>query len=221
MTKSSDSTMYLHGIMSGGVFNSAYTYVGIPGFFVIASVLATLGLIFYRLWFEDKRLRSLPPKVPGLPIINQTFYHMQDDLATNAIKWTREYGEIYRTRTGTTDWIWLNSGEAIKEIIDRKSAIYSSRLLNPMGFEAASGGKRVVFMPRGKQWRTIRGIIHKLLTPKAAKSYAPIQSFEAKQLSVDLLDTPQGNCNHSSSLHFWLTVHLQTSTCTTDGTLPV
>ena len=86
--------MFLQGIKSGGVLNSAYTYLGIPGFFVIASVLATLGLIFHRIWFEDKRLRSLPPKVPGLPIINQTFYHMQDDLATNAIKWTREYGEI-------------------------------------------------------------------------------------------------------------------------------
>jgi cytochrome P450 len=88
-----------------------------------------------------------------------------------------------------------------------------------MGFEAASGGKRVVFMPRGKQWRIIRGIIHKLLTPKVAKSYAPIQSFEAKQFSIDLLDTPQGIfvITHQV-LHFWLTVHLQTSTCTTDDT---
>ena len=78
-----------------------------------------------------------------------------------------------------------------------------------MGLEAASGGKRVVFMPRGKQWRTIRGIIHRLLTPKAAKSYAPIQSIEAKQLSVDLLDTPQGIVVITHQvLHFWLTVHL-------------
>jgi hypothetical protein len=94
MTESSTSTMFHQGIKSGGVFNSAYAYLSIPGFFVIASVLATLGLIFYRLWFEDKRLRSLPPKFSGLPIINQTFYHMQNDLATNAIKSTREYGEI-------------------------------------------------------------------------------------------------------------------------------
>lgn len=168
------------------------TSLAFPALLRLGSVLAILGLIIYRFLYRDKRSRHLPPKVPGLPIINQTLYHMQDDLATNAIKWAREYGEIYRTRTGTTDWIWLNSGEAVKEIIDRKSAIYSSRLINPMGFEAASGGRRVVFMPRGKQWRTIRGIIHRLLTPKAAKSYAPIQVYEAKQLSTDLLDTPQG-----------------------------
>lgn len=193
MTKSAGSSGSLRGFGPGGVLDpTIYAYLGVPGLLALGSVLAIVSLTLYHFWRRDQRLRHLPPKVPGFPIINQTLYHMQDDLATNAIKWTREYGEIYRTRTGMTDWIWLNSGEAVKEIIDRKSSIYSSRLISPMGFEAASGGRRVVFMPRGKQWRTIRGIIHKLLTPKAAKSYAPIQTFEAKQLSVDLLNSPQG-----------------------------
>lgn len=193
MTKSAGSTEALRGVGPAGGLDAIYTYLGFPGLLAVGFVLAIFSLTFYYFWRRDPRLRHLPPKVPGLPIINQTLYHMQDDLATNAIKWTREYGEIYRTRTGMTDWIWLNSGEAIKEIIDRKSSIYSSRLISPMGFQAASGSRRVVFMPRGKRWRTIRGIIHKLLTPKAAKSYAPIQVFEAKQLSVDLLDSPEGN----------------------------
>jgi len=158
---------------------------------VVLVVAIALVVSYYAR--HDSKWSKLPPQVPGWPIVNQTFYHMQDDLATNAIKWTNELGEIYRTKTGTTNWIWLNSPEAIKDLIDRKSHIYSSRQLNPMGFQAASGGRRVVFMPYSRQWRTIRTIIHKLLTPNMAKSYAPIQEYEAKQLSVDLLDNPNGS----------------------------
>jgi hypothetical protein len=37
----------------------------------------------------------------------------------------------------------------------------------------------------------------KLLTPQMSKSYSPIQTFEAKQLSVDLLDTPDNFIMHN------------------------
>jgi len=161
--------------------------------FILGTLLALIvgGVIYVATY--DPRYRDLPPQVPGWPIINQTLYHLQDDLATNAIKWAREYGEIYRTKSGTTNWIWLNSGEAVKEICDRRSAIYSSRHPTPMGSETASGGKRMLFMQYGERWRTVRSIVHRLLTPKMAKSYAPAQLYEAKQLSVDLLETPEGS----------------------------
>ena len=45
-------------------------------------------------------------------------------------------------------------------------------------------------MPYGKEWRAMRSIIHQLFTPGMSRSYAPIQVFEARQLSVDLLDRP-------------------------------
>jgi cytochrome P450 len=62
----------------------------------------------------------------------------------------------------------------------------------PMGSDTASGGKRMLFMQYGEQWRTLRSIVHRLLTPKMTRSYAPAQVYEAKQLSVDLLDHPEG-----------------------------
>jgi len=161
---------------------------------ILISVIL-VPLLYYILTY-DPRLRSLPPKVRGYPIINQTLYHLQDDLATNAILWSRQYGEIYRTKSGTTNWIWLNSGEAVKELCDRKSAIYSSRMPTPMGSDTASGGRRMLFMQYGERWRTLRSIVHRLLTPRMVKSYAPAQSFEAKQLSVDLLDQPEGKLLH-------------------------
>jgi len=112
--------------------------------------------------FRDSRLASLPPHVPGWPLINQTWVLQQDDPTSLLIRWAKEYGELFRTTSGTTDFVWINSRNAFKEMIDRKSAIYSSRHPMPMTQDVVSAGKRILFMPYGKDWRTIRQIIHKV-----------------------------------------------------------
>ncbi|KAF2180282.1 cytochrome P450 [Zopfia rhizophila CBS 207.26] len=151
----------------------------------------------YQLWTRDPRRKHLPPKVPGLPLINQTFFHARDSQIPEAIEWGKTQSELFRTRAGSTDYVWLNSPEAIKEILDRRSAVYSSRMPLPMASDTVSRGCRLVFMPHSKRWRTVRTIIHRLLTPAAAKSYAPIQEYEAKQLSVDLLQNPKDFYSHN------------------------
>jgi cytochrome P450 len=49
----------------------------------------------------------------------------------------------------------------------------------------------------GQQWRALRNILHRLLTPAMSKSYSPIQEFEAKQFTVDLLDRPEDFYMHN------------------------
>lgn len=126
-------------------------------------VLAALYAL-YRYWTRDPRRACLPPHVRGWPIINQTLDQMQDDVIPLVQGWAKQYGEIFRTTSGTTTFIWLNSRKAVKELIDRRSVIYSSRHPQPM-VEAAGGGKRMVFMPYGKSWRSIRNVIHRVLPP--------------------------------------------------------
>jgi hypothetical protein len=126
--------------------------------------LSILGFIVYQYWNRDPRRAHLPPHVRGLPILNQTLSQMQDDVIPLVQGWAKQYGEVFRTTSGTTTFIWLNSRKSVKELIDRKSAIYSSRHPQPM-VERAGGGKRMVFMPYGKDWRAIRNIVHRVLFP--------------------------------------------------------
>ncbi|KAH7122651.1 cytochrome P450, partial [Dendryphion nanum] len=113
--------------------------------------------------------------------------------------WGGKYGELFRTKAGTTDFIWLNSKEAVKELFDRRSAIYSSRQPMPMAFDCATGGKRITFAPYGKTWRDCRAIFHKASLFQLIETlhYSVIQMFEAKQLSVDLLDKPEDFYMHN------------------------
>jgi cytochrome P450 len=104
----------------------------------------------------------MPPLVPGPPVVNHTFQHLEQEFPRRLIKWTAQYGEIFRTKSAATDFIWLSSPKAVKDLIDRRSAIYSSRHPQPMADGAASGGRRMTFMPKGKQWRILRAIIHRV-----------------------------------------------------------
>jgi Cytochrome P450 len=133
-----------------------------PQTMLLGLVLLLVVFSSYKYFNRDPRRRHLPPKAPGWPIINHTLLHLETEFPWRLIRWTRQYGEIFRTKSAATDFIWLSSPRAVKELIDRRSAIYSSRQPQPMALGAASGGKRMTFMPKGKQWRTLRAIIHRV-----------------------------------------------------------
>ncbi|KAF2188872.1 cytochrome P450 [Zopfia rhizophila CBS 207.26] len=166
--------------------------------FLLSSLsILPISLLSYILLTRDPRRNNLPPKIPAWPIINHTFLQQEDNTPPILRAWGERYGELFRTRAGTTDFIWLNSKKAVKECFDRRSGTYSSRQPMPMAFERATGGKRITFAPYGKVWRGSRAVFHKVLTPKMAEDYSIIQLFEAKQLAVDLLDNPKDFYMHN------------------------
>jgi hypothetical protein len=61
-------------------------------------------------------------------------------------KWADEYGPIYSLVIGTNTLVVLSSGTAIKELLDKRSAIYSSRPDLYVGQHLLSGGLRMLLM---------------------------------------------------------------------------
>jgi cytochrome P450 len=132
--------------------------------------LATILVVFTG-WYvlvRDPRRKRMPPLAAGPPIINQTFQHLEPEFPKRLMQWTQEYGPIFRTKSAATDFIWLSSPQAVKDIIDRRSAQYSSRQPQPMALGAASGGRRMTFMQKGRRWRTMRTIVHRVIVPFSA-----------------------------------------------------
>jgi len=126
----------------------------------------TILLLVYVGWcllIRDSRRKHMPPLASGPPFINHTFQHLEAEFPKRAIKWTQEYGPVFRTKSAATDFIWLSSPQAVKDLIDRRSAIYSSRQPQPMALGAASGGRRMTFMQKGPRWRTMRTIVHRVI----------------------------------------------------------
>ncbi|KAL2867474.1 cytochrome P450 [Aspergillus lucknowensis] len=138
------------------------------------------------------------PSPPGLPLIGNTL-QLPSQPHRQFLKWARQYGEIYRVRLGLMDWYMLNSPQAVKEILDKQSAVTSSRPPMPVVSDALSGGMRFLFMPYGAEWRRLRSVSHRLLTPRMSDTFQPSQDFEAKQLLYDLLT--DNSCNKEFYMH--------------------
>lgn len=132
------------------------TTIGYTGF--ILALFLILGV--YKYWTRDPRRAHLPPHVRGWPLINQTLIQAQDNPIPYVQKWAHQYGEIFCTTSGSTLFVWISGRRAFKELIDRRSAIYSSKPPAPMA-ATASGGKRVTFMQYGREWRALRNILHR------------------------------------------------------------
>jgi cytochrome P450 len=166
-------------------------------FTLISGGLLLVALVTYFL-LRDPRRKHLPPGPRGLPIIGNTHQLPQtDEVSQVVINWAKQYGEIFRIRLGMTDYIYLNTPEAVKELMDKKSNIYSSRHAMPMALDTVSDGNRMLFMGYTKQWRELRKIMHSILTSTQAVHYQPIQMYETRQMCVDLLDTPEQLYHHT------------------------
>jgi hypothetical protein len=61
-------------------------------------------------------------------------------------KWAREYGPVYSLILGTKTLIVLSSDEAVKDLLDKKSGIYSDRQDMYIGQTLCSGGLRFLMM---------------------------------------------------------------------------
>ncbi|KAF1843736.1 cytochrome P450 [Cucurbitaria berberidis CBS 394.84] len=172
----------------------------VPTSLVLKLVLlvSTPVLLFLTAYFfvvpnviRDSRRRKLPPGPKGLPFVGNLF-DFADTEAQRAkvIEWHKQYGDVFYTKIGGTDYIWLSSPKAVKDLMDKRSSIYSSRSPAPLAQDVASAGRRQLFMQYGAKWRSIRKHSHDLLNLRASVKYQPVQDYESKVLLKELMDSP-------------------------------
>jgi hypothetical protein len=108
--------------------------------------LLVLLVVLWVLSRTGRRPKNYPPGPPTLPLIGNLHQIPRRKRHLQYEKWAREYGPIYSLMLGTKVMIVLNSDEAIRDLVDKRGAIYSSRPESYIGQNILSGGLRVLFM---------------------------------------------------------------------------
>ncbi|KAI2465985.1 cytochrome P450 [Annulohypoxylon bovei var. microspora] len=162
----------------------------------LAVILVAFLLFLIRFRNAGHRPKGYPPGPPTLPVIGNLHQmpirkgHLQFQ------RWAEEYGPIYSLILGTKILIVLSSDQAVKDLLDKRGGIYSSRPERYIAQDMISGGRRVVLMKYDETLRTIRKLAHRILNINVSDTYIPYQDLESKSMLMGMLQTPDKFIDH-------------------------
>ena len=113
-----------------------------------AVLAALLALVLHQLSKIGRRPADYPPGPPTLPLIGNLHLMPKEKGHPQFQKWAEEYGPVYSLILGTKVMIVLSSDQAIKDLLDKRSNIYSSRPDMYLG-RIVSGQNRMLLMVSG------------------------------------------------------------------------
>lgn len=172
---------------------------------LVATVASLLALYLSYQWYA--LTRRLPPGPRGLPFIGNLHQAPTKYAWRTYAEWHKKYGPVFSVQYGLTTFIMLGTHEAARNLLDKRSNIYSSRPRLPMASECISQGNRSLFLPYGDKWRAYHRLQGAFLTPRMSDRYRELQDLESKQLVAEFLtqsDFSNRFHRYSSSLTFAL-----------------
>ncbi|KAG8628525.1 hypothetical protein KVT40_004398 [Elsinoe batatas] len=167
-----------------GLLTLLLSWQAAAGFVLIAVVVKVIHDAQWNAKYK------LPPRVPGIPFFGNTFQVPPKQQGPWAKKLAEQYGEMFTCKFGADTWVFLNSSRVVEDLMEKRSAIYSSRPEWPMAQGIISGGSRIVSMQYNDKWRKLRKIMHGILNIRQTDIYKPYQDLESRQLLWDFLKNP-------------------------------
>ncbi|EIW84464.1 cytochrome P450 [Coniophora puteana RWD-64-598 SS2] len=134
--------------------------------------------------------KTYPPGPSPLPLLGVA--HLLDASApwTTFSDWKAEYGDVVYFRQFGQDVLVLNSEEAVKDLLERRSSNYSDRMdmavREPYGLNFDT-----IFHGHDETWRAHRRIAHQGLREHHVDIYQPTQLRFAEALMNSLEESPE------------------------------
>lgn len=103
---------------------------------------------------------------------------------------------MYSLKIGTGTIIVLTDRRLVKQLIDRKSAIYSKRPPSYLN-QQITGGDHLLVMDYSNKWRALRRLIHQyFMESMVVNEHTKVVDAEAVQMCRDILIAPEDHMLH-------------------------
>ncbi|KAJ3484835.1 hypothetical protein NLI96_g5365 [Meripilus lineatus] len=112
-------------------------------------------------------------------------------------QWSRQYGsDIIRVRAPGKNIVVLNSLEAVTDLFEKKSSIYSDRFHSTLLHDLVGFRWAVSLTGYGKRFKDSRRVLHKEFNEGTVKRYRDVEARSTHRLLFDLLRDPRGYETH-------------------------
>ena len=137
---------------------------------------------------KKQRTLPLPPGPPRLPIIGNLHQYPGKDPWKKYHEWHKKYGPIFSLKFGQRTVIVLGNHRVTKDLLEKRSGIYSSRPRMAVA-ERITKGLLGGTLPYGPEWMANHRSYISMLNPRMTCAYQVMQDLESKQLVFELLSS--------------------------------
>ncbi|GJE96513.1 cytochrome P450 [Phanerochaete sordida] len=157
-----------------------------------------IGIILVCLLpLSRRKARRYPPGPRRLPIIGNLFDVPKDFGWKRHKELSRKYGsDLVHFEVFGTHIVVVNSAQAAKDLLDKRSNIYQDKQHSVMIHELTGWHRNFSLLPYGAGWRTRRRLFHQHFRPMAVPQYHSRQTKSVHTLLQMLLDTPNEYREH-------------------------
>jgi cytochrome P450 len=159
----------------------------LPPYLWLSLILAIpLATLLHDVWLWMR----MPPGPTPLPFLGNRLQLPKSKPWIQFQEWSKTYGPIFTIWIGRKPTIVISDPNIAAELMEKRSAKYSSRPRMVAMGEILWDGASILVQPYGKEWSVRRKLLHQALTPKALRLYKPVQEAEASRLCCQLLQSP-------------------------------
>ncbi|GLB41043.1 putative monooxygenase activity [Lyophyllum shimeji] len=161
-----------------------------------AVLLGTLGAVYARS-SSNNSARKLPPGPKGIPILGNVLQVPTEHLATYFRALCKQYGGLVYLNLLGTDVIVIGDGDLARELMDKRSAKYSGRPVEPyMNKYVDPDEKYWGFSDPGATFRLGRKLTTQVMAGVRAGRSQPLHRFEAMLTLQRMMEDPEGWYHH-------------------------
>ncbi|KAJ7733289.1 cytochrome P450 [Mycena metata] len=164
-------------------------------------LLATLfALLLAGLLVRFRRRRARLPLPPGpkkLPLVGNLFGIPSTFQWETYMQWSKIYkSDIIHLDVAGSPIIVLSSMEAVNDLLEKRSSIYSDRPSAAIMMELTGWDFLIGAMRYGEYWRSHRRLSHQGFEGTTAEPFHPCEREATRELLRRFLDTPDGFMEH-------------------------
>ncbi|KAL2110450.1 hypothetical protein VUR80DRAFT_1165 [Thermomyces stellatus] len=160
---------------------------------------ALVAAAILRYLLSTRRPKGFPPGPPTLFGVGNLHQIPIERPFIKFHEWAETYGDIIGLKVGPANLVVLHDPQYVRELLDRRGAIYSGRPYSYIPSEhvfAEHGDKHILNLQNGPYLRRWRSAVAYLVGPAGLKQTLPMQEATSATLVKKLLQTPSDFPDH-------------------------